>query len=58
MLILMRGVLHIRVANMNQVAKSQRILGDFGGYVGPLLGHFRAMLGCWAIWGFVGGFRG
>jgi hypothetical protein len=40
---------------MNQVAKSQRILGDFGGYVGPLLGHFKAMLGhlglCWRLSG-------
>ena len=43
---------------MNQVAKSQRILGDSGGYVGPLLGHFRAMLGlCWVIGGSAGGFR-
>jgi hypothetical protein len=36
---------------MNQVAQSQRILGDFGGYVGPLLSHFKAMLGS------AGGFR-
>ena len=43
---------------MNQVPKSQRILGDSVGYVGPLLGHFRAMLGlCWVIWGSAGGFR-
>ena len=44
------------VANMNQVARSQRIFGNFGGYdVGPLLCHFRAMLGhlelCWGLSG-------
>ena len=33
-------------------------VGPFGGYVGPLLSHFRAMLGlCWVIWGSAGGFR-
>ena len=33
-------------------------VGPFGGYVGPLLRHFRAMLGlCWVIWGSAGGFR-
>ena len=33
-------------------------MGDSGSYVGPLLGHFRAMLGlCWVIWGSAGGFR-
>ena len=44
------------VANMNQVARSQRIFSNFGGYdVGPLLCHFRAMLGhlelCWGLSG-------
>ena len=67
-----RGFLHIRVANMNQVA-NQRILGDFGGYVGPL-GALLAAFGpkistpteAWFGWGwilcqfraYVGQFRG